>query len=157
MLYSWPSICSSTCLFKNVGTSGGTKRHAGNISAAASGWAGWVLAHPEFGSSVNPITTRGQIMPTTLLLAHPNLKSQRHLCNMASMSGADNKLYTEFKKPKNLLRHPFFNMCKCSKLQLQSFYLFYKVCSNTNWIYYSRLTNLFIYQIESFFLYMVPI
>ena len=29
------------------------------ISAAASGWAGWALAHPEFGSSVNPITTRG--------------------------------------------------------------------------------------------------
>ena len=29
------------------------------ISAAASGWAGGALAHPEFGSSVNPITTRG--------------------------------------------------------------------------------------------------
>ena len=29
------------------------------MSAAASGWAGWALAHPEFGSSVNPITTRG--------------------------------------------------------------------------------------------------
>ena len=28
-------------------------------SAAASGWTGWDLAHPEFGSSVNPITTRG--------------------------------------------------------------------------------------------------
>ena len=28
-------------------------------SAVASGWAGWALAHPEFGSSVNPITTRG--------------------------------------------------------------------------------------------------
>ena len=28
-------------------------------SAAASGWARWALAHPEFGSSVNPITTRG--------------------------------------------------------------------------------------------------
>ena len=26
---------------------------------AASGWAGWALAHPELGSSVNPITTRG--------------------------------------------------------------------------------------------------
>ena len=30
-----------------------------SISAAASGWAGWALAHPKFGSSVNPITTRG--------------------------------------------------------------------------------------------------
>ena len=48
-------------------------------SDAASGWAGWTLAHPEFGSSVNPITTRGQIMPTTLLLAHPDLKTQRQL------------------------------------------------------------------------------
>ena len=28
-----------------------------DISDAASGWAGWALA--EFGSSVNPITTRG--------------------------------------------------------------------------------------------------
>ena len=28
-------------------------------SAAASGGAGWALAHLEFGSSVNPITTRG--------------------------------------------------------------------------------------------------
>ena len=28
-------------------------------SAAASGWAGWALAHPEFGVSVNPIPTRG--------------------------------------------------------------------------------------------------
>ena len=46
-------------------------------SAAASGLAGWALAQPEFGSLVNPITTR--IMPTTLLLAHPDLKSQRHL------------------------------------------------------------------------------
>ena len=30
-----------------------------HFSAAASGWAGWALAHPEFGCSVNPITTRG--------------------------------------------------------------------------------------------------
>ena len=31
----------------------------GVVSDAASGWAGWALAHPEFGSLVNPITTRG--------------------------------------------------------------------------------------------------
>ena len=30
-----------------------------HTSAAAGGWAGWALAHPEFGSLVNPITTRG--------------------------------------------------------------------------------------------------
>ena len=45
------------------------------FSDAASGWAEWALAHPEFGSPVNPIPTRGQIMPTTLLLAHPDLKT----------------------------------------------------------------------------------
>ena len=28
-------------------------------SDAASGWPGWALAHPEFGSSVSPIITRG--------------------------------------------------------------------------------------------------
>ena len=28
-------------------------------SDAASRWAGWALAHPEFGGSVNRITTRG--------------------------------------------------------------------------------------------------
>ena len=46
-------------------------------SAAASGsWVGWALAHPEFGSSVN---YNWQVMLTTLLLAHPDLKSQRHI------------------------------------------------------------------------------
>ena len=29
------------------------------IPSMASGWAEWALAHPEFGSSVNPITTMG--------------------------------------------------------------------------------------------------
>jgi hypothetical protein len=34
-------------------------------SAATSGWAGWALAHLEFGRSVNPITTRGgRLCPT---------------------------------------------------------------------------------------------
>ena len=51
------------------------------VSDDASGWVGWALAHPEFGSSVNPITTRGKIKPYILLLAHPDLKTQRHLCN----------------------------------------------------------------------------
>ena len=36
-----------------------SERFSIHTSAAASGWAGWALAHPEFGSSVNPITTRG--------------------------------------------------------------------------------------------------
>ena len=52
-----------------------SRENKDHYSDAASGWAGWALAHPEFGSSVNPITTRGQIMPTALLLAHPDLKT----------------------------------------------------------------------------------
>ena len=36
-----------------------------HASDAVSGWAGWALAHPEFGSSVNPIPTRrGQVITT---------------------------------------------------------------------------------------------
>ena len=46
-------------------------------SYATCGWAGQALAHPDFESSVNPIPTipRGQIMPTTLLLTQPDLKT----------------------------------------------------------------------------------
>ena len=44
-------------------------------SDAFSGWDGWALAHPEFGVSVNPITTGGQITPNELLLAHADLKT----------------------------------------------------------------------------------
>ena len=45
------------------------------INDAASGWAGWALAHLESGSSVNRIITRGTNLSTVLLLAHPDLKS----------------------------------------------------------------------------------
>ena len=44
-------------------------------SDVVSGWVGWALAYPVFGSSVIPYSNQvGQIMPTTLLLAHPDLK-----------------------------------------------------------------------------------
>ena len=42
-------------------------------SDAASEWAGWALAHPEFGVLV--FQPGGQFMPTVLLLAHPDLKT----------------------------------------------------------------------------------
>ena len=47
------------------------------ISDAVSRWEGWALAYPEFGNSVtNPIPTRGgQVMPTTLLLTHPDFRT----------------------------------------------------------------------------------
>jgi hypothetical protein len=53
------------------------KLHWYYISVAARGWAGLALAHPEFGSSVHPIPTGGggQIIPTTLLLPHLDLKT----------------------------------------------------------------------------------
>ena len=45
-------------------------------------WVGRVGFSPPgiWGFSNNPIPTRGQIMSTALLLAHPDLKTQRHLC-----------------------------------------------------------------------------
>jgi len=46
-----------------------------HCSDAANGWTGWALTHPEFGVSVNPIQSGGQIMPTALLLAHSELKT----------------------------------------------------------------------------------
>ena len=49
------------------------------ISDAVNGWAGWALAYPEFGSSVNYSNGGGgQIMPTTLLLA-PRIRKNFNL------------------------------------------------------------------------------
>ena len=51
-------------------------------SAAASGWVGWALAHPEFGSSVNPITTRGADYAQRITASPPgfeNLAAALHL------------------------------------------------------------------------------
>ena len=46
------------------------------------GCAGCAMAHPDFGRSVNPISTRGgQIMPTQLLLAHPDFQTFRRPWN----------------------------------------------------------------------------
>ena len=47
-------------------------------STAASGWA---LAKPtrNLGAQLTLLQPGGHIMPTTFLLAHPDLKSQRHL------------------------------------------------------------------------------
>jgi hypothetical protein len=46
------------------------------ISAAASVWAGWALAHPEFGSSVNPITTRGADYAHHITASQPGFENQ---------------------------------------------------------------------------------
>ena len=48
--------------------------------AAAGGWAGGALAHPEFGSSVNPITTRGADYAHYITASPPGFENQRQLC-----------------------------------------------------------------------------
>ena len=54
-------------------------------SDATSGWAGWALAHWNLGVQLTLSQPGGQIMPTTSLLAHPDLKTQRHLCLQCSV------------------------------------------------------------------------
>ena len=49
------------------------------FSDVASGWAGWALAHPEFGSSVNPITTKGADHAHHITASPPGFENQRHL------------------------------------------------------------------------------
>ena len=52
--------CVSKGLESYNGGSSGINTHTFEIGADYSGAAsGWALAHPEFGSSVNPTTTRG--------------------------------------------------------------------------------------------------
>ena len=52
------------------------------ICDAASGWAGWTLAHLEFGSSINPIPTRWGAdyahLITACLLRFENLAASLH-------------------------------------------------------------------------------
>ena len=57
-------------------------------SAAASGWAGWALAHPEFGSSVNPITTRGADFAHHITASPPGFENPA-----ASLIGISKKLF----------------------------------------------------------------
>ena len=48
-----------------------------SASDAVSGWAGWALAHPEFGSSVHPIPTReGRLCPPHVNVHTKFLKPQ---------------------------------------------------------------------------------
>ena len=53
------------------------------ISDAVGGWVGWILALPKYVSSASPIPTRGegQIMSTTLLLAHPDFDKGSYIKN----------------------------------------------------------------------------
>ena len=46
----------------------------------AGGQGGLQPTLPTLGAQLTLLQPGGQIMPTTLLLAHPDLKTQRHLC-----------------------------------------------------------------------------
>ena len=46
------------------------------INDAASGWAGWALAHLEFGSSVNPIATRAADYAHHITASPPGFENQ---------------------------------------------------------------------------------
>ena len=61
-------------------------------SAAASGWAGWALAHPEFGSSVNPITTRGADYAHHITGSPPGFENPAEALN-STVFGTQKKLY----------------------------------------------------------------
>ena len=57
-------------------------------SDAASGWAGWALAYPEFGSSVNPTTTRGADYAHHITASPPGFEN-----SAASLQGYDYELH----------------------------------------------------------------
>ena len=67
------------------------QRTKDRFSDATSGWAGWALAHPEFGSSVNPITIRGADYAQHITASPPGLENpaaslQIGKCNIIQMT-----------------------------------------------------------------------
>ena len=54
------------------------------FSDAASGWAGWALAHPEFGNSVNPITTRGADYAHHITVSPPRFENPAAILSLGS-------------------------------------------------------------------------
>ena len=65
-------------------------------SAAASGWAGWDLAHPEFGSSVNPITTRGADYAHHITASPPGFENPAAALNYESAVSIMKFIFLEF-------------------------------------------------------------
>ena len=52
-----------------------------------SGWAEWALAYPEFGSSVNPITTRGADYDHHITASPPGFENPAASLSLAPPSG----------------------------------------------------------------------
>ena len=61
---------------------GGRKKPKGICRGVVPGGAGGAMAPPDFGRSVNSISTRGQIMPTYLLLEPPDFQTFRRPCSV---------------------------------------------------------------------------
>ena len=61
------------------------------ISDATRGWAGWAKAHPEFGSSINPITTRAADYAHHITASPPGFEIPAASLNMM---GQDDLYYT---------------------------------------------------------------
>jgi hypothetical protein len=72
-------------------------------SAAASGWAGWALAHPEFQSSINPITTRGADYANHITASPPGFENPAESLVEASWCYFFDKWLMKLKCP-NLLK-----------------------------------------------------
>ena len=53
---------------------GGRKKPKGICRGIVPGGAGGAMTPPDFGRSVNPFSTSGQIINTTLLLATPDFR-----------------------------------------------------------------------------------
>ena len=62
-----------------------------HISDATRGWAGWAKAHPEFGSSINPITTRAADYAHHITASRPGFEIPAASLNMM---GQDDLYYT---------------------------------------------------------------
>ena len=76
------TTCDHEKLHKSVMCLG--PRDVGDGWAGWAGWTGWAIVHPGFGWSVNPLISnqRGQVVPLTLLLAHPALGSFLRPCRL---------------------------------------------------------------------------
>ena len=64
--------------------------HGGTtVMPLASRWAGWALAHLEFGSSVNPITTRGVDYAHPITASPPGFEKLAASLNFVTMRGSN--------------------------------------------------------------------
>ena len=64
------------------------KKIAINVSDAASGWAGWALAHPAFGVSVKPIPIKGADFANRITACPPEFENLAASLNVLGSASA---------------------------------------------------------------------